>query len=136
LVWFIADGGDIAKELRAFLLGQADPMTPMVAVQAKARPSQMVMDLEIDQRLSGPTVVQQVRQALTDPDTGLLALQNTPIGRPLFRSRILDAVLSVEGTRSVRTMTVDGLPAPFALTVEPGWYRDFREGLVVGTSTA
>jgi predicted phage baseplate assembly protein len=131
MVWFISDGGDIAKELRAFLIGQADPNTPLVAVQAQARPSQLVIDLEIDPRFKREIVGRQVRDALTNPDTGILALQNIQIGRPLFRSRIFDIALSVEGARSIRAMTVDGQPAPFAITVEQGRYRNFLNGLVV-----
>jgi hypothetical protein len=131
MVWFISDGGDIAKELRAFLIGQADPNTPLVAVQAQARPSQLVIDLEIDPRFKREIVARQVKDALTNPDTGILAQENIQIGRPLFRSRIFDIALSVEGARSIRGMTVDGRPAPFAITVEQGRYRDFLNGLVV-----
>jgi predicted phage baseplate assembly protein len=134
MVSFISDGGDIAKELRAFLIGQADPNTPLVAVEAHAQPSQLVIDLGIDPRFTGEIVVPQVIQALTNPDSGILALENIPIGRPLFRSRIFDVVLSVEGTRSVRAMTVDGQPAPFAITVGQDHYRNFLDGLVVGSS--
>ena len=135
-VWFISDGGDIAKALRAFLIGQADPHTPLVAEEAKAQPSQLIIDLEIDPRFNTQDVIEQVKQALTTPDTGLLALENIPIGCPLFRSRIFEAVLSVEGTRSVRAMTVDGTPAPFAITVAQGWYRDFLDSLVIGSTVA
>ena len=135
-VWFISDGGDIAKALRAFLIGQADPNTPLVAEEAKAQPSQLILDLEIDPRFRMQDVIEQVKQALTSPDTGLLALEHIPIGCPLFRSRIFDVVLSVEGTHSVRAMTVDGKPAPFAITVAQGWYRDFLDGLVVGSAVA
>jgi predicted phage baseplate assembly protein len=134
LVSFISDGGDIVKQLRAFLIGQADPTTPLVAVEAKAQPSQLVIDLGIDPRFSGEIVEPRVIQALTNADTGILALENIPIGRPIFRSRIFDIVLSVEGTRSVRTMTVDGQPAPFAITVAQGHYRNFLDGLVVGST--
>jgi predicted phage baseplate assembly protein len=132
MVRFISSGGDIARELRAFLIGQADPDTPLVAVEAEAQPSQLVIDLGIDARFNTDAVVSHVRQALTNPDTGPLALENIPIGRPLFRSRIFDLVLSVEGARSVRSMTVDGLPAPFAITVRQGRYRNFVDGLVTG----
>lgn len=131
MVWFISDGGDIAKELRSFLIGQADPNTPLVAVQAQARLSQLVIDLEIDPRFKREIVARQVKDALINPDTGILALQNIQIGRPLFRSRIFDIALSVEGAQSIRGMTVDGQPAPFAITVEQGRYRDFLNGLVV-----
>ena len=135
-VWFISDGGDIAQALRAFLIGQADPNTPLVAEEARAQPSELIIDLEIDPRFSTQIVIEQVKQALTNPDTGILALESISIGRPLFRSRIFDAVLSVEGTRSVRTMTVDGRPAPFAITVVQGWYRDFLDRLVIGGTVA
>ena len=73
-------------------------------------------------------------ETLLGSDTGILALAHIPIGWPLFRSRIFDAVLSVEGTRSVRAMTVDGQAAPFAITVAQGWYRDFLDGLVLGST--
>jgi hypothetical protein len=135
-VWFISDGGKIAEELRAFLIGQADPNTPLVAEEAQAQPSELIIDLEIEPRFNTQIVIEQVKQALINPDTGILALENIPIGCPLFRSRIFDAVLSVEGTRSVRAMTVDGKPAPFAITVAQGWYRDFLDGLLIGGTTA
>jgi hypothetical protein len=131
MVWFISDGGDIARYLRAFLIGQADPNTPLVAVQAQARPSQLVIDLEVDPRFNREIVARQVRDALTNADTGILALQNIQIGQPLFRSRIFDIALSVEGAQSIRAMTVDGQPAPFAITIEQGRYRDFLNDLVV-----
>jgi hypothetical protein len=135
-VWFISDEGDIVKALRAFLIGQADLNTPLVAEEAQAQPSELIIDLEIDPRFNTQIVIEQVKQALTNPDTGILALENIPIGRPLFRSRIFDAVLSVEGTRSVRAMTVDGRPAPFAITVAQGRYRDFLDSLLIGGTMA
>jgi hypothetical protein len=91
----------------------------------------MVIDLEVDPRFSSETVAEQAIQALTNVDTGLLAKQNIPIGLPLFRSRIFDAVLSIHGARSVRVMTVDGQPAPFAITVAADRYRDFLDALIV-----
>ncbi|MEO7653855.1 MAG: hypothetical protein ABIZ80_25645, partial [Bryobacteraceae bacterium] len=130
-VSFISDGGDIAKQLRAFLIGMADPNTPLVAVEAKAQASTLAIDLEIDSRFSRKAVREAVTQVLADKETGLLALQNIPIGQPLFRSKVFAAVLSVEGARSVRAMTADGQAAPFAITVRPGYYRDFRGGLSV-----
>lgn len=133
-VWFISDGGKIADQLRAFLIGQADPTTPLVAEEALAMPSEIGIDLEIDPRFNAQIIVEQVKQALINPEIGILALENIPIGCPLFRSRIFDAVLSVEGTRSVRAMTVDGQPAPFAITVAQGRYRNFPDGpLISGT---
>jgi hypothetical protein len=133
-VWFISDGGNIVKVLRAFLIGQADLNTPLVAEEAQAQPSELIIDLEIAPRFNTQIVIEQVKQMLTNPNTGILALENIAIGRALFRSRIFDAVLSVEGTRSVRAMTVDGQPAPFAITVIQGRYRDFLDDLVIGST--
>jgi hypothetical protein len=130
-VTFISDGGDIGAKLRAFLIGFADPNTPLVTVEAKPQASSLVIDLEVSARFNGKTVAAQAIQALTNVDSGLLARQNIPIGQPLFRSRIFDSVLSVEGARSVRVMTVDGQPAPFAITVAAGRYRDFLNSLSV-----
>ena len=79
-------------------------------------------------------MVEQVRQALGHPETGVLALANIPIGRPLFRSRLFEVVLSVEGVRSVRAMSVNGKPAPFSLTSTPGRYQNFLDRLVIGNT--
>jgi hypothetical protein len=136
-VWFISDGGDIGKELRAFLIGQTDPNTPLVVVEAQAQPSELVIDLEIDARFNAQSVSEQAEQALTNPDTGILALENIPIGVPLFCSRIFEAVLSVVGALSVRAITVDGNPAPFVISAAQGRYRHFLGALLVqATPTA
>ena len=135
-VWFISDGGEIGAELRAFLIGQADPNTPLVAVGAQAQPSDLVIDLEIDKRFNVESVIGQVEQALTNREAGILALENISIGSSLFRSRIFDAVLSVEGVLSVRAITVDGNPAPAAISVAQGRYRDFLGTLLVHATAA
>jgi hypothetical protein len=136
-VWYISDGGDIASELRSFLIGSADPNAPLVAVEAQAQPSELIIDLEIEERFNPEKVTVQVRQVLTNPETGILALQNIVIGCPLFRSAVFGAVLSVKGVISVRAMTVDGQPAPSAIGAPQGNYRDFLGALLIyaGTST-
>lgn len=133
-VWFISDGGDIADVLKSFLIGQADPSTPLVAVEAQAKPAKLILDLEIDQRFNAQTVIDQVKQALVNQETGILALENIPIGCPLFRSQILEVVLSVEGVHSVRAMTVDGQPTAFVITVQSGQYLDFIENLTLSAT--
>lgn len=131
-VWFIADGGDIAQALQAFLIGQADPHTPLVATAAIAQtPSNLVINLGLDPRADSEWVLEAVRQTLTDNQTGLLALAQIPIGRPLFRSQLFAAILEVAGTQSVQSMTINGRPAPFAIPTAEGHYRDFLETLVI-----
>jgi predicted phage baseplate assembly protein len=131
-VWFISDGGDIAKDLKSFLIGQADPNTPLVATAATAQtPANLVIDLEVDARSKPQTVKEQVYQTLTNSETGILALANIPIGRPLFRSRIFEAVLAVAGTKAIQSITVNGSAAPFAMVAEEGRYYNFLDTLEI-----
>ncbi len=136
-VWFISDGGNIAQALQSSLIAQADPNTPLVATEATAQPSKLVISLEIDPRANSQTVQEQVRQTLSDPESGILSLANIPIGRPLFRSRLFEAILAVEGAQSVQAMTVNGTPASFAIpaaddpTAVEGHYRNFLDNLAI-----
>jgi hypothetical protein len=131
-VWFIADGGDIAGDLQTFLIGQAEPNTPLVATEATAQaPSDLVINLEVDLRANTEMVIEAVRQTLTNEKTGLLSLAQIPIGAPLFRSRLFEAILGVNGAQSVQAMTVNGRSAPFAITTAAGHYRNFLDSLVI-----
>ena len=136
-VWFISDGGKIAPALESALISQADPSTPLVATEATAQPSTLLISLTIDPHANSETVQAQVRQALSDPESGLLSLANIPIGLPLFRSRLFEAILAVEGAQSVQAMTVNGAPATFAIpaadnpTAVEGHYRNFLDNLVI-----
>jgi hypothetical protein len=133
-VWFIADGGDIKKDLEAFLIGQADPNAPLVAEAAQAVFSELIIDLDVDPRFNSTTVIEHVKQALTDSAGGILALKNIPIGRAIFRSQIFDAVLAIEGALSVRAMTVNGKPAPPVIPTKPGRYHNFLDALTIGNT--
>jgi hypothetical protein len=131
-VWFIADGGDIAGDLQTFLIGQAEPNTPLVATEATAQaPSDLVINLEVDLRANTEMVIEAVRQTLTNEKTGLLSLAQIPIGAPLFRSRLFEAILGVNGAQSVQAMTVNGRSAPCAITTAAGHYRNFLDSLVI-----
>jgi hypothetical protein len=135
-LWFISDGGDVAQDLRAYLIGQADPNTPLEVSEAVAVASALVIDLEVAPRFEPRAVEAEVIRILTDPETGLLSLRNVPIGRALFRSRIFERVLSAQGVTSVRGMTLDGRPAPVAIVAEDGRYRDLVSRLRVGGTEA
>jgi len=135
-LWFISDGGDVAQDLRAYLIGQADPNTPLEVSEAAAVASALVIDLEVAPRFDAATVEAEVIRVLTDPETGLLSLRNIPIGRALFRSRIFERVLSADGVTSVRAMSLDGRPAPVAIAADEGHYRDLVSGLRVGGTEA
>jgi hypothetical protein len=83
--------------------------------------------VRIDNRYLEADVIQQLRLALTNTDTGMLAAQNIGIGQPLFQSRLFEAILSVEGT-----LAVDGILlnrknfGKYAVT--PGAGRYFNPG--------
>lgn len=124
-VWFISDGGDIAEDLRAFLIGQSDPNTPLQAVEANPIDSTLILDLEIAEGHNPDVVAQAMIAALTDSAGGLLALENIAIGCPIFRSQILAQAMSVDGLASVRSMTIDGDPAPVVIETPEGHYRNF-----------
>ncbi len=133
---FISDGGSIAVELRRFLLGQSDPNTPLAVSEAVALDSNMTVDLIVDPRFRSDDVEQAVTTALTEPEKGMLALENISIGLPLFRSAILAQIHAVAGVVSVRALRFNGSEAPFAIAAGEGEYHDFSSGLVVGNTAA
>ena len=124
-VWYIADGGDIADALRAFLIGQADPTVALSAEPAQAAPRRLLIDVVTNPAYDASAVQAALVAALTDPDTGLLAHANVPIGGSLFRSVIFEAAMQVPGVSEINGMTVDGVAADFALTANEGEFLDF-----------
>lgn len=128
-IWFISDGGDIRDSLRAFLIAQAAPGVPLVATEVQPLPTVLTIDMVLDERLETVKTKQAVEHRLIDDDTGCLAAGNIPISHPLFRSRIFDAVLGVDGVRAIRATTLDGKTFPFAVSTPVGYYRDFRVSL-------
>ena len=125
---FISDGGSIATDLRRFLLGQSDPNTPLAVSEAVALESSLTVDLIVDSRFQSDDVEQAVATALTEPEKGLLALENIPIGLPLFRSAILEQFHAVAGVISVRALRFNGSEAPFGIAAGEGEYHDFLNG--------
>ncbi len=135
-IWFISDGGSIAPDLRKFLLGQSDPNTPVAVSEAIPLDSSLTVDLIVDPRFRSDDVEQAVVTALTEPEKGLLALTNIPIGLPLFRSAILAQIHAVPGVTSVRALRFNGTEAPFGIVAGEGEYHNFLSGLVVGNTAA
>lgn len=96
-IWYIGEPG-IEAGLCKTLRNRADPAVTIDVEQAKLRPFALAVVVEVDPRYQKDAVRQAVRAALLGPDTGLLTPENIGIGQPLFRSRICERVLSVEGT--------------------------------------
>ena len=135
-IWFISDGGDIAEDLRNYLLGQSDPNVPLETEEAQATPKSLVVDLIVDDRYNSDDVEQAVIDALRDTTSGLLALENIPIGCPLFRSKVLAQIHGVEGVISVRALRFDGQEAEAGMRVDEGHYLNFTEQLIVGNTAS
>lgn len=127
-IYYIGDAGLDAK-ITAALRGISDPATPIAVNQATAVPRELSLDIETDSRYLEDDVLDHVREALLDSETGLLAPERIGIGQPLMRSRIFDAVLAVKGALAVRSILLDGSPLlGFAVTPGAGCYFDFETG--------
>ena len=87
-------------------------------------------------RFLSDDVEQAVVTALTEPEKGHLALQNIPIGLPLFRSAILAQIHAVPGVTAVRALRFNGTEAPFGIAAGEGEYHNLLSGLVAGNTAA
>jgi len=109
--------------------GISDPSTPIDVARAVAVPARLGLEVLTDPRRDSAAVVAAVRELLLGPGTGLLEPERVGIGRALFRSHVLQAVLSVTGALAVRAITFDGSPfVDFGKTPGPGAYFDFESG--------
>ncbi len=124
-LWYVSDEGDIARPLRNFLVAQADPNVPIVVSPALAITTRVVLDMVADPAYDPDDVEAALIGALTDPDRGLFSHRNVPIGGTIFRSEVFAAALSVAGVAAINGMTVNGAPAPVALTADEGTFLDF-----------
>lgn len=131
-VWYIGDAaiaGDVGQALRRL----TDPTTPIAVDVALPQPLTLSMDIAIDARYLEDDVLPQIRAALMDCATGLLAPERIGIGQPLFRSRVFEAVMAVEGTAAVQGLLVEseGIATPwsaYALMPPAGGYFDAEQG--------
>lgn len=93
---------DLDEKVWSYLRDLTDPSTPIQVIQALAIPCTLTLTIETDDRYVEKNVLDEIRIKLFAPGTGLLSLERIGIGRPLFRSRIFETVLSVPGTISIK----------------------------------
>ncbi|HRI61425.1 MAG TPA: hypothetical protein PK228_16910, partial [Saprospiraceae bacterium] len=93
----------------------SDPTTPYQVEQAKPVLATLILDVLVDSKYMIDAVLDEIRQTLTNTKTGLLAPENIGIGRPLFRSKIFAAVLSVRGASAVRSIHWRQEGTPFSV---------------------
>lgn len=131
-IWIIADGGDPAEDLAAWLRGQAAvDLTIAVEEAAPAPFSTLAITLDTARRHDPDVVRQAARAALFDPQAGLMAARNVAIGAPLFRSTLSHRLHQVQGVASVVSMLLDGLPLPRAVSPGAGRWFDLEAGTTV-----
>jgi hypothetical protein len=135
-IYYIGDPG-LESQLLAKLQSLTEPYTPIVVTMAEAVERELSISIAVDARYLDETVLAGVRTALLDSTEGLLAAAQIGIGAALFRSRIYERVLSIEGTLSVTSLLIDGLAFPgagavpgqeYGITAGTGRYFDFAAG--------
>lgn len=134
VVWFIGDAA-LEADIEAALQAASEPSVPISANPATSVPVTLAIDVDAAEGFAVEDVAVRVRETLLDEDAGLLHPANVEIGRPLFRSVLLDVVMDIEGVGDVRGLLWD-LERPMGVIEEPGTggYFDFVDagGLQVG----
>jgi hypothetical protein len=131
-LWYIGDE-NIKKNIGQKLHQLSDPTTPIAVDVAIPIPITMSIDVEIDERYMEDDVLNKISTGLMDSETGLLVPERIGIGKPLFRSRVFEAVMSIEGTLSVRDIIFKFLWFQWSWTTHAlkspaGTYFDFEKG--------
>ena len=95
-------------------------------------PLTLSLDVERDDAYVEEDVLTSVRNALTDEETGMLAVKNIGIGAPLYRSQLFAAILAVPGTVTVTYLEHDETPfEALAIKPAPGEYYDIGTGALI-----
>jgi hypothetical protein len=135
-VWYIGGAGlelTVSRRLRSI----TDPSTPIDVDVATPIPAALSIDVETDPAYVAADVVIAVQAALLDPAAGLLASARIGIGKPLYRSRIFEAVLDVAGARSVRAIQWRFETwSSYARQPPAGSFFDFAAGHLLVTGSA
>jgi hypothetical protein len=130
-VWYIGGAG-LEPTISARLHAITDPSTPIDVEVALALAPILSIDVGTDARYVAADVAIAVQGALLDPETGLLAAERIGIGKPVFRSRIFEAVLAVPGAAGVRALLWNGSAfSSYGKTPGAGKYFNFEAGNLV-----
>lgn len=125
-IWYIGEGG-IESKISLRLRTICDPSTPIQVEQAKALPVALALQVEIDPRFIETDVTAGLREVFFSTETGFLIPENTGVGAPLFRSKIFETALSVEGVLSVQGILWNGsVFADYGKSPGAGRYFDFN----------
>lgn len=130
-IFYIGDQG-IRAALSQRIRSVSDPSTPITVEKALSKPLFISLNIKINPRYLEEDVIAELRENLLNTDNGLLAPENIGIGLPLFRSRIFENVLNVEGTEAVQSILVGSNNfGKFAVVPGTGYYFDIEQGSLI-----
>ena len=130
-IFYIGDAG-IKASLSQRIRSVSDPSTPITIEKALSKPLFISLNIKINPRYLEEDVIAELRENLLNTDSGLLAPENIGIGLPLFRSRIFENVLNVEGTEAVQSILVGSNNfGEFAIVPGTGYYFDIEQGSLI-----
>ena len=127
-LWYI--GGSDSTTITTALRNLADPAIALDVDKADGVDLKLAFNVTVDDSFVEADVLNAVRSTLTDEESGLLALKNIGISKPLYRSRLYEAILAVPGTIAVTHMTHHDDIAFEEMGIKPdaGEYFDVESG--------
>jgi hypothetical protein len=102
---YVGDAAGAVQSARHALTAQADPNRPLVVLPAEANEAALALTVLLDPTYVVDPVLAAVTAALTGPQ-GLFAPGVLAIGNPLYRSRIEEVVLAVDGATAVPALAL------------------------------
>ena len=131
LVWIISNGPSVAHDVAAHLAGSGDGETAIRVTEAVDEGATLAVGIEHHRDHDRTSVEAAVRDALIGEDNGLFAPSRVKLGEAFYRSVVSAAVMAVTGVRAVRSIHINGAPAPVAIAVSEGTYLAF-DGVTIG----
>lgn len=130
-VWYLADG-DLTELILNKLRSLTQPDTPIQVEQATAYSRVLSIQLTHDPKRFEDEVLIAARTALMDVETGLLPPERLGIGKPLFRSRLFEFLLAVEGVVSITGLNIGTTPfSDYGIKPPAGKYFEFSDSLIL-----
>jgi hypothetical protein len=99
---YVGDTAAAVASAKNALLIAADPNRPVKVEQATLVLASLVVTIRIHPERIVEDVIESVRNALADPDHGLLGERRTEIGESIYFSQLSDACAHVAGVEAVR----------------------------------
>jgi predicted phage baseplate assembly protein len=131
-LWVISRGGGPSASLANWLSAQSAPDLAILVEAAPPAPfGELTITLDVAPRHDPVVVVAAARDALFNPDSGLLAPAKQRIGAPLFRSAVTGRLHQVAGVAGVDAILLDGVAMPKAVAPGMGRWFDLEAGTIV-----